>query len=151
MKQFIRKRKRRRRWTHRSKTRGGLDLHAMLPKVALTPPGFRYMGPNNPLEEQVDLETGIPRPGHEPKNNMDRIALKHDLLYHKAEQSGRSKNEILRMKHEADRIFIAEAEATERENWYQRFWNWAARNLIKAKLKLGMGQGAQLLGRLYKA
>ena len=71
------------------------DLHAALPKVPLNPPGYKYLGPNNPLEKQVDLETGIPKDGNEPTNALDAIALKHDLLYYYAEKDGVDKADTL--------------------------------------------------------
>jgi hypothetical protein len=118
---------------------GDIDLHSLLPKIPLVPPGFNYLGPNNPLEKQVDMETGIPRKGHEPTNNLDKIALKHDLLYNKAEKEGKSKGDILKMKHAADKIFVEEAEAAPSNGWWEKAWNWISRNIIKGKLKLGLG------------
>src|SRR5438552_11187368 len=118
------------------KKRGGdIDLHSLLPKTPLNPPGFRYLGPNNPLEKQVD-EHGIPHKGQEPTSALDAIALKHDLLYDRAErmakprangEPGINKDDVLRMKHEADKIFVEEAKQAPKENLYQRIMNWIAR------------------------
>ena len=118
---------------------GGGDLHAMLPKIPINPPGYKYLGPNNPLETQVDLETGIPRPGNEPTNGLDAIAMKHDLLYYYAEKDGKSKEDVLKRKHAADEIFVKEAQAFEGKTWSEKFWKWISKNLINAKMKLGLG------------
>lgn len=118
---------------------GDIDLHSLLPKIPLNPPGFKYLGPNNPLSEQVDLETGIPRPGHEPTNDLDRISLKHDLLYNRAEEEGINKKDILQRKHYADAIFIKEAELTPGKSWWEKAWNWISRKIIGGKMKLGLG------------
>ena len=118
---------------------GKFDLHKHLPKIPLNPPGFNYLGPNNPLDKQVDLETGVPNPGHEPTNALDTIALKHDLLYHLAETEGSNEEDVLRRKHLADEIFVKEAEQTEGKTWKEKFWNWLSRNIIKGKMKLGLG------------
>ena len=122
-----------------TKGSGDFDFHSALPKTPLNPPGYKYLGPNNPLEDQVDLNTGIPRPGNEPKNDLDRIALKHDLLYYHAEKDGLDKRDVLKKKHLADEILIKECKATPGKTWGEKAMNWISRNLISLKMKLGMG------------
>jgi hypothetical protein len=138
-----------------SRVSGGdldFDLHSALPKIPLNPPGYKYLGPNNPLEDQVDLQTGLPKPGNEPSNDLDAIALKHDLLYYYAELEGKDKADILKRKHLADEIFIKEAEASPGKTWREKFWNWISRNIINAKMKLGMGITEEdILSKINKA
>lgn len=66
--------------------RGGkLDLHAAIgklpkPKGGWTLPNHKYTGPYNPLELQLDANDK-PLAGQEPFNQVDAIALKHDICY----------------------------------------------------------------------
>lgn len=69
----------------KQKNGGKLDLHAVIgklpkPKGGWTLPNHKYTGPYNPLELQLDANDN-PLPGHEPFNQVDAIALKHDICY----------------------------------------------------------------------
>ena len=67
----------------------GLDIHKFIgkiprPKSGWTPGYYKYLGPYNPLDKQVDFDpdTGIINKIHvEPKNELDRIAMNHDICY----------------------------------------------------------------------
>lgn len=70
------------------KARGkGIDIHKYIgkltrPKGGWTPPGCKYMGPYNPLEEQLryDPETGEVLEWYvKPYNRVDEIAAHHDI------------------------------------------------------------------------
>ena len=62
---------------------GLLDVHKLIgklpkPKGGFTLPSHKYTGPYNPQEEQLDANNQ-PLPGQEPYNQIDAIALKHDI------------------------------------------------------------------------
>ena len=67
------------------KQRSLLDVHKLIgklpkPKGGFILPSHKYTGPHNPLEEQLDANDQ-PLPGQEPYNQIDAIALKHDICY----------------------------------------------------------------------
>ena len=53
-------------------------LHVPNPKRIFILPSHKYTGPYNPLEKQLDANDQ-PLPGQEPYNQIDAIALKHDI------------------------------------------------------------------------
>ena len=64
---------------------GKLDIHNMIgklprPKAGFTLPNHKYTGPYNPLEKQLDSNDN-PIPGQEPYNQVDEIAMHHDICY----------------------------------------------------------------------
>ena len=68
----------------------GFDLHAktlpLLKKVfgkrGAVPKPYHYLGPGNPLEKQVVLREGkIKKILQQPYNELDRVAMKHDVCY----------------------------------------------------------------------
>ena len=64
---------------------GLLDVHKLIgklpkPKGGFTLPSYKYIGPYNLLEEQLDANDQ-PLPGQELYNQIDAIALKHDTCY----------------------------------------------------------------------
>ena len=68
-----------------SKSGGKLDIHNIIgklprPKAGFTLPNHKYTGPYNPLEKQLDSNDN-PIPGQEPYNQVDEIAMYHDICY----------------------------------------------------------------------
>ena len=64
---------------------GALDIHSLIgklprPKGGFTLPNHKYTGSYNPLENQLD-ENDKPLPGQEPYNQVDEIAMHHDICY----------------------------------------------------------------------
>ena len=64
---------------------GLLDVHKLIgilpkPKGGFTPPSYKYTGPYNPLKKQLDANDQ-PLFGQKPYNQIDAIALKHDICY----------------------------------------------------------------------
>ena len=62
-----------------------LDLHAAIgklpiPKGGFTLPSLKNTGPYNPLDKQLD-SNDQPLPRQEPYNQIDAIAMKHDICY----------------------------------------------------------------------
>ena len=70
----------------KSESRGGmLDIHKWIgklpkPKGGFTLPNHKYTGPYNPLDKQLD-ENDHPLAGQAPYNQVDAIAMKHDICY----------------------------------------------------------------------
>lgn len=74
------------------KTGGKVDLHGfankflkpILPDSGFTPGKYKYMGPFNPLEDQLDYDkkTGVVKKWHvKPLNKVDEISAHHDICY----------------------------------------------------------------------
>ena len=73
--------------------KGVLDIHKMIGKIPfrpskgfVAPGGYRYLGPYNPLDNQVSYNkhTGEIYKINEnevPKNKLDEIAMHHDICY----------------------------------------------------------------------
>jgi len=95
-------------------------------------PGYNYLGPGTRIDLKVN-EFGTPRRGHEPINELDSFALKHDLDYtaiqNKYKASG-GMNADKRMQeiHQADKGFVGNA------------WNSNVQ-------PLGMGAAAAITGK----
>jgi hypothetical protein len=90
-------------------------------------PGFNFLGPNNPVEEQIAQ-------GIKPTNDTDAAALNHDLDYsdiwakHKAGKL--DKNEFNKQVRDSDTRFINHLDNNGEDNlWGNRI----GRHLIKAK------------------
>ena len=80
--------------------KGLRKIERFLPKDILTLPNHRYTGiQSTPLEEELD-ENDNPLPNHEPYNQVDSIALQHDLCFRNAERL--PKNQSLPAKHKCD-------------------------------------------------
>ena len=70
-------------------TGSGIDIHKLIgklprPKSGWTPGDYKYLGPYNPLESQVDFDktTGEIRQIHtQPMNKLDEISMNHDICY----------------------------------------------------------------------
>ena len=67
-----------------------IDMHALLEKNPITKAmlkpkfGYKYLGPFNPLDSQLiyNKSTGdIYKYYDKPKNNLDKIASRHDTCY----------------------------------------------------------------------
>ena len=74
-------------------------------------PYYNYLGPHSRLEIRTD-ENYKPRPNEEPINQLDSIALKHDIAYDKIKKEyskDRNKQKALTKVHNADEQFIREA------------------------------------------
>ena len=66
-----------------------IDIHRVIgklprPQKGFVVPGYNYLGPYNPLDNQVtfDQHTGeIKKIIIPPKNKLDEIAMNHDICY----------------------------------------------------------------------
>jgi len=113
---------------------GAVDIHKMIgylpkPKGGFTPKNYKYMGPYNPLDKQLeyDKNTGEVTKWHvKPYNKVDEIAAAHDICY----DMGKSKGECdKKMVSSLDQIPYGEMPK----------WGQTARFLINTKQKLGLG------------
>ena len=75
-----------------------IDIHkaigklTIIPKRGFVPPTYKFLGPYNPLNDQIDYDKRlgtIHKILVKPKNLLDRTALLHDVCY----AIGRDKNE----------------------------------------------------------
>ena len=75
---------------------GKVDIHKMIgylpkPKGGFTPLDYKYMGPYNPLDQQLEYNktTGeITKYNVRPKNHLDKIAANHDVCYDMGKNKG---------------------------------------------------------------
>ena len=113
---------------------GSLDIHKLTgklprPKAGFTPGKYKYLGPYNPLEEQLqyDKNTGkVTKWNVKPLNKVDKIAAHHDICY------DMGKNKV-----ECDKQMVKSLD----EIPYGQMpkWGQTARFLINTKQKLGLG------------
>ena len=76
-------------------------------------PGYAYLGPNTRRDIRLD-ENYKPRPGEEPINKLDTIALAHDIDYDKIKKEyaiDGDRKKALDKIHNSDQRFINEASA----------------------------------------
>ena len=93
------------------------------------PGGYNYVGPGTDLKKRLD-ENDKPRAGEEPINELDAIALQHDLDY-RAAGNDRGKQRA------ADLKMVKSLESLPRATKLsERFFRWLARLTIKAKAML---------------
>lgn len=113
---------------------GKVDIHSLIgklprPKAGWTPPGYKYMGPYNPLEKQLqyDPNTGeVLKWNVKPKNKVDEIAAHHDICYDMGKDKG-----------ECDRKMVSSLDAIPYRDMPK--WGMVARTIINNKQKLGLG------------
>ena len=75
---------------------GSIDIHKMIgklpkPKAGFTPGNYKYMGPYNPLSDQLTYnpETGqVLKWKVKPYNKVDEIAAHHDICYDMGKNKG---------------------------------------------------------------
>ena len=113
---------------------GAIDIHKWIgklpkPKGGWTPPGYKYMGPYNPLEQQLEYgkNTGEVIKWHgQPYNKVDEIAAHHDICYHMGKDKAKCDHKMVKA---LDKIPYGEMPK----------WEQMARFFINAKQKLGFG------------
>ena len=117
---------------------GSLDIHKLIgklprPKKGWVPGNYKYLGPYNPLDKQLDYDpvTGEILEIHDkPTGKTDAIAMQHDVDYSICEDDKKCKNK-------ADRKMV---KALDSVPYNERQWgHWLARNMINTKQKLGLG------------
>ena len=116
----------------------GFDIYSVIgklprPKAGWTPGKYKYMGPYNPLEKQLDYD---PETGEVLKwyvksfNKVDEIAAHHDICYGMASAGKRTKGDC-------DRKIVKQLDEIPYGEMPK--WGQTARFLINRKQKLGLG------------
>ena len=99
------------------------------PKAGFTPSKYKYMGPYNPLEQQLSYN---PNTGEvtewkvKPYNNVDEIVAYHDIGYDMEKNKGDCDREVIQS---LDSIPYGEMPK----------WGQTAKFFINTKQKLGLG------------
>ena len=78
-----------------------------------------------------------------PINGINQVAYDHDSDYNRAENSGISYNEILKLKHLADEHMSARLENYTPNKLIKRFIKFAVIKVLQAKIKFRMGLNNQ--------
>ena len=131
------------------KTGGEFDIHSMIPKLHITlpfqkypnemhVPGYNYLGPLTRTDIRLKDNT-FPKPGEEPINNTDAAALSHDVSYGNFEKMDLKGKELLDAKHNADKVLIDEFDTLPTDSFMEKIVRFFAKNLMRAKVKLGLG------------
>lgn len=112
---------------------GNIDIHAIIgklpkPKGGWVLPNHKYTGPYNPLDKQLD-DNDKPIPGQEPYNQVDAIAMKHDICYRDNENN----------KHGCDRKMLDNLDSMKPTGLRERVDRAFVKGVIGTKLKLGLG------------
>ena len=138
---------------HKIKKAVGGDLQTMSSKLPNFPwskysgehhlPSHSFTGPETRLDIRLDKNM-LPKSGEEPYNKVDSVALNHDIRYTNANQQDdlattTDDQEILNLKHDADRIMLDELEKIQTSGVSEWFAKQVAKIAIGAKLKLGIG------------
>ena len=118
-----------------NKTGGSLDVHELIgklpkPKGGFTLPNHKFTGPYNPLDKQLDANDQ-PLPGQEPYNQIDSIAMKHDICYRD--------NDDKKGKLHCDKQMLNSLSKTKAKNIRESFDKKLVQAAIGAKYKLGLG------------
>ena len=112
----------------------GLDIHKAIgklpkPKSGWTPSKYKYLGPYNPLEKQLEYNksTGeVTKWYVQPYNKVDEIAARHDICYDMGKDKGDCDRQMVQS--------LNEIPYGEMPKWGQ-----TAQFLINNKQKLGLG------------
>ena len=100
------------------------------PKAGWTPSEYKYMGPFNPLDKQLEYDKNteeVTKWHVQPYNTVDRISAYHDICYDMGKKNGECDKEMIK---ELDKIPYGEMPK----------WGQTARFLINTKQKLGLGK-----------
>ena len=119
----------------RKQSAKGIDIHKLIgklpkPKAGFVLPRYRYVGPYNPLEEQLN-EDDTPKADHLPVNKLDEIAMHHDIC------TRDSKN--LSDKHKCDRKMLDEMKQSKSKTWKEAIDKKLVQGVIGTKYHLGLG------------
>jgi len=99
--------------------------------IELHLPGHNFTGPGTKLDRRLNPD-GTPKEWSKPVNRVDRAAYYHDLCYAKHPDT-KTRNEI------CDREMLKELGQITDPSLRERLDRGLVSNLIKAKVKLGLG------------
>ena len=98
--------------------------------------------PFTELDKRLD-ENDNPLPGFEPYNQIDRIAMQHDINYRKADEG-------IGTRHEADKSMLNELKALKTKGIREKIDYAVVKPIIWLKYKLGLGLDPSLAEELLK-
>ena len=114
-----------------------LDIHKLIgklprPKKGFVAPNYKYLGPYNPLDSQLEHDnTGkITKFYDQPLNKVDEIAANHDVCYKLSSTSKKTKNEC-------DKEMVKNLDNLNPNEMTK--WGKLARLIINSKQKFGFG------------
>ena len=113
-------------------------------------PSYMFNGPNTSLFYESEERPGrlnddfTSKEWSKPINGIDQAAYHHDCDYYRAENSGLSSDEILKLKNIADERMIAGLENYTPNGIMERFIKFAVITVLQAKVKFGMGYNKQI-------
>lgn len=123
-------------------TGGSFDIHSAIgkiprPKNGFTPGEYKYMGPYNPLDKQLEYDEkgNITKYHVEPYNKIDAISAQHDVDYTICGNDTSCKNT-------ADRKMVQSIDSLPYGEVSK--WGMLARAMIDTKQKLGMGSQSKI-------
>jgi len=94
-------------------------------------PGHKFTGPFTELDKRLD-ENDNPLPRFEPYNQIDKIAMHHDINYRKADEG-------IGTRHAADKIMLDELKALKTKSVREKLDYAVVKPIIGLKHKLGLG------------
>lgn len=97
-------------------------------------PGYSFCGPGTNLDKRLD-EADNPKPWSKPTNRVDEVCMKHDIAY--------GKTTTLTEKHKADSEMLYNLSLIQNPTLREKVDRFIVRNLINAKLKLGLGYSSK--------
>jgi len=108
-------------------------------------PGHKYTEPFTTLEYRIDKD-GNPLVGYEPYNQIDNIAIHHDVCYKNADELGN------KTRHQCDKEILNELNEVETNGLREKLDYLLVKPLIWIKHKLGLGiiDNIQLAKELHK-
>ena len=135
-----------------------LDIHNLLSKVSFSTTGIpgeihyvdpfsgtpmSFCGPNTSLFGEDGRPArlnsdGTPKLFSAPKNKIDDLCLKHDILYKDAEFSKTDPSQVLSKKHQADEELLKGLERLELNSFPDKFQRWIVDKIIRMKLRFGL-------------
>jgi len=107
--------------------------------------GHKYTGPFTTLESRIDKNNN-PLPGYEPYNQIDNIALHHDVCYKNADEFGN------KTRHQCDKEMLIELNEVKTSGLWEKLDYLLVKPVIWIKHKLGLGitDNIQLAKELHK-
>ena len=107
-------------------------------------PSYNFAGPNSSMFYESEESPGRLNDDFTPKewskliNGIDQAAYHYDCDYYRAENSGSSSDEILKLKNIADERMIARLENYTPNGLLEKFIKFAVIKVLQAKIKFGM-------------
>lgn len=96
-------------------------------------PGHNFTGPFTELDKRID-ENDNPLPEFKPFNQIDAIALKHDICYRDSDKTGSSKT-----RKDCDKEMLTDLDKTKTKGFREKIDYAIVKPIIWLKHKLGLG------------